>query len=122
VDNANGVITAVETTSGSIAENKKLMDLVTQHEQNTRCEVKTKVADHKYGTAENFVACHQKGIVTHMWDAKAKAGQVEGIFPDSHLNIRPKATSMSAPVGERLRRRRYIKRPHAWEYSADKPA
>ena len=63
----------MEATSGSIAENKKLMTLVEQHEQNTRCQVKAAVADHKYGTAENFVACHQQGIVTHLGDAKAKA-------------------------------------------------
>ncbi|HEX3798452.1 MAG TPA: hypothetical protein VH413_07090 [Verrucomicrobiae bacterium] len=28
--------------------------LVAQHEQNTRCEVWTAVADHKYGTAETL--------------------------------------------------------------------
>ena len=79
VDDAQGVVTAVETTSGSIAENKKLMDVLVQHEQNTGCVARTAVADHKYGTAENFVACHQKGIVTPLGDAKAKAGQVAGI-------------------------------------------
>ena len=31
VDDANAVITAVETTPGTIAENKKLMDLVDEH-------------------------------------------------------------------------------------------
>jgi transposase len=35
IDNAHGVITAVETTPGSIAENSKLMDLVQQHQDNT---------------------------------------------------------------------------------------
>jgi transposase len=120
VDDAHGVITAVETTSGSIAENKKLMSLVAQHEENTRCAVRTAVADHKYGTAENFVACHQKGIVTHLGDAKAKAGKVEGIFPDSEFKYEAKADQFVCPAGERLKRRRYIKRRHVWEYGADK--
>ena len=48
----------METTPGSIAENKKLVDLVDQHESNTRCQVQTVVADHKYGTNENYVICH----------------------------------------------------------------
>jgi transposase len=120
VDDAHGVITAVETTSGSIAENKKLMALVEQHEQNTRCQVKTAVADHKYGTAENFVACHQKGIVTHLGDAKAKAGKVEEIYPESHFKYDPKADQYLCPAGQALRRRRYVKRQQVWEYAADK--
>src|SRR4029077_10654497 len=38
VDDQKGVITATETTPGSIAENKKLMDLLDQHQSNTRCQ------------------------------------------------------------------------------------
>lgn len=69
VDDLHGVITAVETTSGSIAENKKLGAVMDQHEQNTGCQIRKVVADHKYGTAENFVACHERGVVTHLGDA-----------------------------------------------------
>ncbi|HWH70185.1 MAG TPA: transposase, partial [Candidatus Sulfotelmatobacter sp.] len=60
IDDAHGVITALETTSGSIAENKKLMDLLQAHRQNVGSLPATVVADHKYGTAENDVACHQR--------------------------------------------------------------
>ena len=120
VDDARGVITAVETTSGSIAENKKLMAVVVQHEQNTRCGARTAVADHKYGTAENFVACHQKGIVTHLGDAKAKAGQVAGIFPESAFAYDAKGDQFVCPAGQRLARRRFIPRQHVWEYGAAK--
>jgi hypothetical protein len=122
VDDAQGVITAVETTSGSIAENKKLMALVDQHEQNTRCAARTAVADHKYGTAENFVACHQKGIATHLGDARAKAGKAEGIFPESEFKYEAKTDQYVCPAGKRLERRRYIKRRQVWEYSADRSA
>ncbi len=73
IDDRSGVITAVETTPGSIAENKKLMELVDQHEKNTRLAVQTVVADHKYGTNENYVACQARGIETHMGDAASKA-------------------------------------------------
>src|SRR6476661_5314338 len=37
IDDSKGVITAIETTTGSIAENKKLMGLVDQHQKNTNC-------------------------------------------------------------------------------------
>jgi transposase len=77
IDDAKGVITAMETTPGSITENKKLMGLIDQHEKNTRCQVQTVVADHKYGTNENYVACQARAITTHMGDvapAKPIAG------------------------------------------------
>jgi transposase len=120
IDDAYGVITAVETTSGSIAENKKLMDLVTQHEQNTQCEPKVVVADHKYGTSDNYVACHQKGIRTHLGDAKAKAGTVEGIFPESQFKYQPQDDTFLCPALKTLKRRRYIKRQRVWEYGTDR--
>jgi transposase len=120
IDDAHGVITAVETTSGSIAENKKLMDLLAQHEQNTHCQTRVVVADHKYGTSDNYVACHQKGLVTHLGDAKAKAAVVEGIFPESRFEYRAQDDTFLCPAGQRLRRRRYIKRQRVWEYATDR--
>ena len=120
VDDAHGVITAVETTSGSIAENKKLIGIMEQHQQHTGCELKTVVADHKYGTAENFVACHRVGVRTHLGDAKAKRGQVEGIFCAERFEYEPATDSYVCPAGQRLRRRRYVRRQRVWEYGADK--
>jgi len=123
VDNAHGVITAVETTSGSIAENKKLMSVIEQHQQNTRCAVKTAVADHKYGTAENFVACHDKGIVTHLGDVKARQGvapQLAGLFGEEKFQYLPQKDCYLCPAGKKLHRRRYVKKQRSWEYAADK--
>src|SRR5439155_742335 len=98
VDDAQGVITAGQTTSGSIAENKKLMDLVQQPEQNTQCQPKVVVADHKYGTRENYLACPEKGLVTHLGDAKAKATKVEGIFAETHFKYQAKEDTCLASV------------------------
>lgn len=120
VDDAYGVITAVESTSGSIAENKKLMTVLEQHEQNTGCELKTVVADHKYGTSENYVACSEKGVRTHLGDAKAKAAPVEGIFPESDFKYQATSDTYLCPAGQSLRRRRYIRRQRVWEYAADR--
>ena len=120
VDDAHGVITAVETTSGSIAENKKLMSLVEQHQQNTQCPPKVVVADHKYGTNENYVACHEKDLVTHMGDAKAKAAPVAGIFSENQFKYQIQDNSFLCPAGQRLKPRRFIQRDHVWEYAAGK--
>src|SRR5436189_3762534 len=72
VDDSKGVITAMETTPGAIAENKKMMSLVAQHEKNTQFQTQIVVADCQYGTSENFVACQERGITTHMGDAASK--------------------------------------------------
>src|SRR5206468_4244230 len=66
IDDAQGVITAVETTPGSIAENHKLMDLIAQHEANTETKVETVVADSKYGTADNLAACVEQNMAPHL--------------------------------------------------------
>ena len=47
VDDAHGGITAVETTTGSIAENRKLIGVIAQHEENTSCQTATVVGDRK---------------------------------------------------------------------------
>jgi transposase len=47
IDDAKGVITAVESTPGSVTENRKLLDLIEQHESNTGTKAKTVVGDHK---------------------------------------------------------------------------
>ena len=69
IDDQKGVITAVETTPGSVTENRKLLALVDQHENNTGGLAETVVGDHKYGTQDNFVACQERGLTTHLGDA-----------------------------------------------------
>jgi len=120
IDDAHGVITAVETTSGSIAENKKLMALVGQHQQNTHSKPRTVIADHKYGTVENYLACHDQGLVTHMGDAKAKAAPVEGIFAENQFSYQPQDDTFLCPGKKTLKARRFIMRQGVWEYAADK--
>jgi transposase len=121
VDDAEGVITAVETTTGSIAENKKLMGLVHQHEKNTRCAVQIVVADHKYGTNENYVACQLRGITTHMGEATrntANTGRKEGIFGDEAFTFDPVQNIYRCPAGQILKPRRVHPVRRTLEYKA----
>jgi transposase len=119
VDDAQGVITAVETTSGSIAENKRLMGLVEQHAANTGRAADTVVADSKYGTAENYVACQQQGITTHMGDALSKQTnnpRCRGIFPDTAFAFDSATNTYRCPGGQTLMARRLHPRRRTWEY------
>lgn len=119
VDDAHGVITAVETTPGSIAENKKLLDLLWQHQRNTHRAPTTVVGDHKYGTAENYVACQQRGWHTHLGDVLVKQKnprQQTGIFPESAFTYQPETNTYRCPAGQEMRPRRLHPQKRTWEY------
>jgi transposase len=120
IDDAKGVITAIETTPGSIAENKKLMDLIDQHESNIQCQVQTAVADHKYGTSENYVACQARGITTHMGDitSKARHEREQGLFADEAFIYDPVRDTYRCPAGQILKPRRFNPVRRTMEYKA----
>jgi len=122
VDDAHGVITAVETTTGSIAENQRLLPLVDQHEANTGQIVQTAVADRKYGTGENFVACQQRGIRTHLGDARHTTpnARCQGIFPDNAFLHDPRTNTVRCPAGQSMKPRRLHPTRRTWEYSLPK--
>ena len=120
IDDAKGVITAVETTPGSIAENKRLLSLLDQHEKNTGCQVQTVVADHKYGTTENYVACQTRGVTTHLGDAgtKARNGRERTIFGDEAFTYDPVGNIYRCPAGQTLKPRRIHPIRRTIEYKA----
>jgi transposase len=123
VDDAYAVITAVETTPGTIAENKKLMDLVEQHGQNTQQAAQVVVADHKYGTSENYVACQQRGIQTHLGDLLRKQNHDHhraGIFPDSAFQYRAEDNTYLCPANQVMKARRVHPQKRTWEYHLPK--
>jgi hypothetical protein len=120
IDDEKGVITAVETTPGSVTENRKLLDLVEQHQNNTGRAAETMVGDHKYGTQNNFVACQERGLTTHLGDASKGQDhhKVHGIFPESAFNYDEASDTYRCPAGERLHPRRVHPVRHTMEYEA----
>jgi len=82
IDDQCGVITAVETTTGAIAESEKLTDLVEQHQKLTNQKPKAVVGDSGYGTTQNFIAMAQVGIRSHMADLRLKQNNArqKGIY------------------------------------------
>jgi transposase len=122
IDDAKGVITAVETTPGSVTENRKLLDLIEQHELNTGNKAETVVADHKYGTQDNYVACQERGLTTHLGDAAKGQDHHhgQGIFPESAFVYDPVSDTFRCPAGETLKPRRLHRVRHTMEYKASR--
>jgi len=120
VDDKHGVITATETTPGDIEENRKLMDMVDQHEENTSETVKTVVADTQYGTVDNFRSCNQRGIKSHMGDMlgkQLKKGRRESIFGYEEFKYDAQADVYTCPAGQTLAKRKCKSKRNAYEYA-----
>jgi transposase len=120
VDDRCGVITAVQTTSGDVEENSKLMPLVEQHQKNTCCKVETVVADAQYGTVENFRSCQEQGLVSHMADFslhQAERPQNQGIFGIEQFAYDPQTDTYRCPAGQTLTRRKHKTQRLAYEYA-----
>jgi len=108
VDDRFGVITAIETTAGDIAENTKLLALVQEHESNTGLRVDTVVGDTQYGTNDNFAECHKRGIRSHMGDLKQtyKNDQSKAVFGEEKFQYDAAQDVYICPAGETLKRHR----------------
>jgi transposase len=109
VDDAHGVITAVTTTAADIDDGTQVKALLERHEKNTEMVVTTLVADSKYGTIDNFVACQKAGIRTHMADLAATqrgTGRQDGIFSEDQFVYDAQSDTFQCPAGQILRGRR----------------
>ena len=122
VDDAHGVITAVETTPAASRKTKSCSNWIAQHEANTHEKVQTAVADDKYGTIENYVACQQRGIATHLGDAASRQNNArcKDIFPDTAFSYDAASDTYRCPAGETLRPRRFHVTRRTTEYIAAK--
>ena len=118
VDDAHGVITAIETTPGRVAENQKLLPIIAQHQANSGIAAQIIVADHKYGTAENFIACQERNLTTHLGDARAKQNNAatRGIFPDTDFTYQPATNTYRCPADQTMKARRLHPDRQTWEY------
>jgi hypothetical protein len=104
VDDLCGVITAIETTTGDVAENTKLFDLVEQHQHNTSTAVETVVGDTQYGTNENFAECQRRGIRSHMSDLKStyRNDASAAVFGEDQFQYDTTKDRYTCPAGETL--------------------
>ena len=121
VDPKHEVITATEVTAGQVHEAHRLQALIDTHENNTGTSVETAVADSKYGTIENYLACKDRGIRAHfksLEETQKDTGTKKGIFPKEAFTYHAETDTFSCPAGQSLRRRKLYKKRQHYEYIA----
>ncbi len=123
VDSSHEVITAVDTTTGTVNEAHKMQELADQHKTNTERQAQTIVADSKYGIKENYLACHDQGIAAHMPDMKGrqdKGTRRSDIFGSERFRYDKEADTYICPKEQRLYRRSHHKGRGSSDYGAMK--
>jgi len=123
VDPLHEVITATRITPGAVDDGAMLQDIIQLHEANTGTDVDTVVGDSKYGTTENFLTCHDKGIHAHMpclEKTQGNTGRRRGIFGAEEFTYDAGADTFICPAGQILRRRCFQAARNCYEYRAPK--
>lgn len=123
VDPRAEVITATCVTRGDANEAHLLVPLWEAHQSNTEMRADTVVADSRYGTIENFLACHDRGIAAHMPDLKRAAiKRTEGkqIFPDTLFAYDAATDTYRCPAGNTLKRKSLHQHRESIDYAASK--
>jgi hypothetical protein len=121
VDQKCEVITATEMTPGEVHESHRLESLVDTHEKNTETAVETVVADSKYGSIENYLACRDRGIKAHfssLEQTQKGTGTKKGIFPKEAFTYNAETDTFTCPAGQSLKRRKFFKKRQHYEYIA----
>lgn len=121
VDDQCGVITAVETTPGDVAEPKRTTALLDQHEANTGQAATTVVADQQYGTNANYRDLQRRGVRTHMGRLFAAGhSNRKGIFEPERFTYDAQRDLYTCPAGQLLYPRRRNPHRQASEYKTRK--
>ena len=103
VDDAQGVITAVEATYSIIADGTQLPVLVQQHRHHTglKTSAPAVAGDKHYGTARNYLYCAEEGLRAHLAPASANLKQ-RGLLEASRFVYEPLADRYRCPQGHYL--------------------
>jgi transposase/uncharacterized protein (UPF0179 family) len=105
VEGQNEIITATDTTPGDVNEAHLMIPLLEKHKMTTGVTADTVVADSKYGTIDNFVACHDRGIQAHVPDlrgASVKRVKKLNIFQEDRFQYDPERDVYLCPAGNVL--------------------
>ena len=123
VDGKNEVITATDTTTGTVNEAHLMLPLLEKHEATTGIKADTLVADSKYGTIDNYLSCHDRGIKAHMQDmGKATSKRIAKlkIFQDDQFQYDPQSDTFRCPAGNLLKRKSLHISRESSDYAAPK--
>ena len=120
VDDRCGVITAVATTPGDVAEPTQVAPLLARHAKNTTHEATALVGDRGYGTVETYCDLIAQGVRPHMSPMQPAGHKSEGLFTKDDFRYNEAADVYVCPVGHRLTPRRFHQRRQITDYVADR--
>ena len=123
LDGKSEVITATETTAGDVNEAHEMVALLESHQLNTGVKADTVVADSKYGTIENFLACHDRGVEAHMPDLKeflVRRSDKVDIFSEERFEYDRESDTYRCPSGNRLKPKSLHMNRQSRDYAAPK--
>lgn len=106
VDGKHEIITATDAASGDVNEAHLMLPLLEKHEETTEIKAETVVADSKYGTIDNFLACHDQSIKAHIPDLRDVAINriaKTDIFMEDRFSYDPASDTYTCPAGVTLK-------------------
>jgi len=106
VDGRSEVITATETTAGDVNEAHVMVPLLEGHHTNTGVMAESVVGDSKYGTIDNFLACHDLGVQAHLPDLgkfSTKRKERLKIFSEDRFEYDSQSDTYRCPAGNHLK-------------------
>jgi hypothetical protein len=96
-----------------------MTSLIDGHIANTLTRPDTVVADSKYGTIENLLECHDRGINPHMPVIQTRnksTGSRKNIFSEEQFAYDEKTNTLICPAGKRLKKRTFHPNRQTIEY------
>ena len=125
VDGKHEIITATDAAPGDVNEAHLMLPLLENHEETTGITAETVVADSKYGTIDNFLACHDQGIKAHIPDLRDVAINriaKTDIFLEDRFSYDPASDTYTCPAGVKLKPKSLHRARQSRDYGAPKKA
>lgn len=119
VDDAHGVITAVQTTTGVAGDAAQLPGLIQQHQNHTGIKTECAVGDKHYGSAQNYRYCQSQDIRSHLGQCQANT---KGKFPVRAFVYELEQDRYRCPAGHYLDYHNFKKEDQSIEYKIANPA
>ncbi|HPJ97747.1 MAG TPA: IS1182 family transposase [Syntrophales bacterium] len=123
VDGQSEIITATDAAPGDVNEASLMLPLLDQHNEITGLKAATIVCDSKYGTIENFLACHDRGIQAHtpdLHEVAVKRMKKQGLFSEDCFVYDPVGDTYRCPAGNFLKPKSLHRNRSGRDYAAPK--
>ncbi len=123
VDGKHEIITATDAAPGDVNEAHLMLPLLEKHQATTEVKAQMVVADSKYGTIENFLACHDLGIQAHIPDlreAAIKRTAKREIFLEDRFQYDPATDTYTCPADVQLKPKSLHINRQSRDYAAPK--